>query len=218
MPNDLYSSLGNAAATYGGYVKNALTDHFKGITDDWQNWYADQQAQQRAIQALPEDQRLQAAIQSAIPTALGMGPGAMKIEKMIADLIRRNEFESYGLRTAENPFTVGKVLEPSSRWESGIPTNERLPGTSTTGIADRNIPGIEPNVITPKDVLEMLSYHGLGEDPKAYYPGRYVALVGGKRTYNAVEQDPNELVIRNPVVLQVFEKNDDNWLKPYNQE
>jgi hypothetical protein len=117
---------------------------------------------------------------------------------VIKNAINDADYYSYGLRTSDEPFTVGKKLGNSRIWFDGMPTEMELEGASTSGVRS----GSEDHI---KAALRNQGIGGNG--PNGYYPGEHVALVRGSG--HSMGEDVGEYVIKDPEVVATFRKMND---------
>lgn len=97
-------------------------------------------------------------------------------------------WDSMGVRSDFEYFTVGTMLEPSVDYDDGEPTDWVLDGTCTTGIY-RGYEPDRPMCVFPKALIIN----------KLYYPWTHTYLVGGAG--GTLGADNDELIIANAVVL-----------------
>lgn len=193
--------VGAAPVAKGGEVQNPLTD-VRGIGD-----------LSRLTGLLPWYE------QPAMDVAMGFAPGGGvgSIRKVpgllrnemggtggdwrsiatgrILDAVDKADHGAYALRITEDPVTVGSRLKPSYIWENGERTKNLLPGTSAVRIEGNNATAIE----------RALKNAGIGGDgPNGVYFGKNVSLIGGDILEYG--DDIGEVILKNPKVLDVFEK------------
>jgi N12 class adenine-specific DNA methylase len=124
-----------------------------------------------------------------------------EIVTAIGSRIEDGKHEFYGLRViTADPRTqksrsvkTGDVLKPSHIWEDNNTTGQMLQGTSVIEVRSSDPEDIR------KAMLQLRSYHG-----------KQIVLVGGDNAKGG--EDEGEAVIRNPVVLQAWNRAaEDSW-------
>ncbi len=117
----------------------------------------------------------------------------------IARIMRRGEYDRYGLRVTEDPLTVGEIAPHSWNWRDGNWTDEPLDGASAMSLdlATRDGVGSIPWA------LEGAGYR-LRDGFHPYYYGENVSLIGGNHyTYG---DDAGEIILPDGVVLSSWRK------------
>lgn len=126
---------------------------------------------------------------------------ARKLAADIARIMRRGEYDNYGLRVTEDPLTVGETAPHSWSWRDGNWTDEPLDGASAMSLDLARRDGVQ----SIPWALENAGYR-LRDGFHPYYPGEHVSLIGGN-VFSAGE-DVGEIILSDGVVLS-------SWRKPF---
>jgi hypothetical protein len=98
-----------------------------------------------------------------------------------------NEYAYVGIRTQEQPYSLGAIYHQSHMWDDGYDTGEQLGGISATNIHS--------------DAVNM---HGDGKEHnrRGYYYGDHIAIIcGNAATWG---EDVGEIIIEDAVVVEII--------------
>ena len=117
--------------------------------------------------------------------------------RRISEAMKSDPRSKWGLRITDKPLIKGEKAAPSRVWNNGRPTNKTLPGTSVIGLKSH----------APGHIASAFRSAGIGTPGSDYYPGQHVSLIRGD--YHSAGEDPGESVLKNAMVHDTFQKEND---------